>query len=624
MTADGPICTYDTVTKIEELESKLASLQVLLASHQINPSIPLGDPSPSVGNAMTTALNESINLLMPELSDEPVLQTGSTAVLALRGPSSRLPRYPSLGVLSGSTMATTAADADFVQKFEQVRRGGLASRSPSPTDFTLLIESSWPKHFPSPELLHHLVETFFSCVPHAKRVIHQPTFKNQLLEHPSSPGFPAHALMHAICAIASLYTCCATEGNDYNGLYVRSGTSARAGGEDGPPSEGPTLQGIYTSFYDDNRSKQLETSFGMRHAKWCMDGWLEPSRYGKQMIQLLQSQIIVCWYFYSVGRASDLWFSLGTSHGILTVLGLNSTESSGPLSWLPHNGLTMAPPTPTPLQMEISRNIFWLTYTTERMLTAGNAWPLSLHQVFPVRAGDFSGDSVPIYERQRLTTPDILTTHPPAVTDSFTLYIKAAILLGKVKTFNWRFKLRSGDLNDNADPRVSQEFQILDSLIEGFKASVPKELKEFLSANGKLDPTLHMALLLPHVATILLHDSHATIESANCMSAKRLLTATRAILDDIYKLTAASFDLLLLDHACSFGWFICGLTLMRFLKVKILAGAEVEMGKLGAEVKVVCFMLGNLGKRTIYGARHITILERLYAQDIEPLMARES
>ncbi|KAG9013634.1 hypothetical protein FRB94_001739 [Tulasnella sp. JGI-2019a] len=606
-----------------------ASLQALFESSQVNPGVSSEDPPLPAGNNMATTLHQSVDMLMTELFDEQVPQTETALVPDPLESPQQLPRYPSSGVLSGSAVAETAADVDFVLKFERVRRGGYTSLSPSPTDFTMLIGNSWPKNFPSPELLHHMVEIFFSSVPHAKRVIHQPMFKNQLLEHPNSIGFPAHVLMHAICAMASLYTLRVTAGNDHDDRHVESGTSTRAGDENRHHSEGPILQGIYTNPFDDNGSKKMETSFGKRHAKCCMDRWLELARRGKQMIQLLQSQIILCWYFYSVGRTSDLWFSLGTCHRIITVLGLSSTKSSGPLSRLPHEGLVMAPLTPTPSQMEIFRNIFWLMYTTERVLTSGNAWPLSLQdddisQVFPVRADDFPGDSVSIHERQCLATPDVLVTHPPAITDSFTLYIKAAILLGKVKTFNGRFKLKHGELNENRDPRESKEFQMLDSLIEGFKTSIPKELKEFLSANGKLDPTLYMILLLPHLATILLHDSHAIMELTDCMSAEWLLTAARAILDGVRKLMTANFDLLLLDHVCSYGWFVCGLTLMRFLKVMILADDEMEMSKLGAEIEVVRLMLRNFRKQTICGLRHIMILERLYAQDIKPLMAHDS
>lgn len=96
--------------------------------------------------------------------------------------------------------------------------------------------------------------------------------------------------------------------------------------------------------------------------------------------------------------------------------------------------------------------------------------------------------------------PKALVTHPPDLTDAFTLYVKSTVLLGKVKTFNGRFKIKYDEHTAaNIDPRETTEFQMLDSLISQFKASIPKELRETVTTEGKLDPTLHLALVLPHV-----------------------------------------------------------------------------------------------------------------------------
>lgn len=107
--------------------------------------------------------------------------------------------------------------------------------------------------------------------------------------------------------------------------------------------------------------------------------------------------------------------------------------------------------------------------------------------------------STPVEDRQRLTTSKALVTHPPEITDSFTLYIKSSILLGKVKTFNGRFKLKYESTAGAGDPMETTEFQMLDSAIQKFKASIPKDLCQFISLDGKVDPTLHMALLVPNV-----------------------------------------------------------------------------------------------------------------------------
>jgi len=227
---------------------------------------------------------------------------------------------------------------------------------------------------------------------------------------------------------------------------------------------------------------------------------------------------------------------------------------------------------------------------------------------------------VPHQDRQRLHTPRVLVEHPPAITDSFTLYIKACTLLGRVKNFNGRFKSKfEGGIPEGLDPRETVEFQMLDNSIMAFNMGIPKEYKEPMY-NGKLDQTLYLALVIPHVATLLLHDPHAVPDSPNCLSSTRMLSAARSILDLVYKLTATSYDLLLLDHACSFCWFVAASALIRFLKGKIIAGDEVETSRLTAELQVIRFMMSNLGTRTITGLRQNMILDEIYNSEVQPLI----
>ena len=108
----------------------------------------------------------------------------------------------------------------------------------------------------------------------------------------------------------------------------------------------------------------------------------------------------------------------------------------------------------------------------------------------------------------------MLVTHPPALTDSFTLYVKGTILLGQVKAFNGRFRYRYSRglglaVNDAPktveptplDPKTTSEFGTLDLNIQAFIASIPKDLKDpvGLQTGAKLDPILYMAHMIPHM-----------------------------------------------------------------------------------------------------------------------------
>lgn len=221
----------------------------------------------------------------------------------------------------------------------------------------------------------------------------------------------------------------------------------------------------------------------------------------------------------------------------------------------------------------------------------------------------------------------MLVQHPPRSTDSFSLYVKSSVILGRVKTFNVRFKTKYNVCQESAvlsgeasaredgsvfqDPRATSEFQIIDSDIREFVLNVPREFNDPVTAgpNKTVDPILYTALLLPHVyvaevpypwaivdrfsrSMILLHDPHADLASPTCPSSQRMLMATRAILELVYKITATTYDLIYLDHTCAFCWFVAGTALIRFLRFKMEAGDEVEVSRITQEIAAVRYAEG--------------------------------
>lgn len=105
--------------------------------------------------------------------------------------------------------------------------------------------------------------------------------------------------------------------------------------------------------------------------------------------------------------------------------------------------------------------------------------------------------------RQRIASPNMLFTHPPESTSPFSLLIKSVILLGKVKTFNVRFRNKYAETEYEHDPRSTAEFRELNQLVSGFREGWPKEWREradaVVSEGGKVDATLYLAALLPSV-----------------------------------------------------------------------------------------------------------------------------
>lgn len=60
-----------------------------------------------------------------------------------------------------------------------------------------------------------------------------------------------------------------------------------------------------------------------------------------------------------------------------------------------------------------------------------------------------------------------------------------------------------------------------------------------------------MTLTMAPRANIVLHDPHADVRQSGCISALKILTSARGILDLIYAVWSTSFDISLLDSFCS-------------------------------------------------------------------------
>lgn len=103
----------------------------------------------------------------------------------------------------------------------------------------------------------------------------------------------------------------------------------------------------------------------------------------------------------------------------------------------------------------------------------------------------------------------------------------------------------------------------------------------------------------------MLHDPHAEVQRSGCISALKILTAARAILDLIYNVWSTSFDITLLDSFCSvitliascilstnlsfaqFCWFAAGRVLVRFLQAALEADSKDQISTLRAELDFV-------------------------------------
>ncbi|KAG9015672.1 hypothetical protein FRB90_004491 [Tulasnella sp. 427] len=431
--------------------------------------------------------------------------------------------------------------------------------------------SSWPLNIPPPAVLYHLVETFFTSVPLANRLIHKPTFMVGLRQVPTSPDFPHVALLHAICGLASIYSPIITDTRtEPRGAGFTSGSFNSAIVFRPYADEGVQGKHYFPKSLDDIIDVG-EEGFGAAHIRWAAASLRLSVREGDRLLQLLQAAIICTWYTYSMGMTIAVYTWIGSVTRLVGPIGVYASEGFEPLSRLPSNMLFLLGKPRNPIEAETIRNAFWVlaAYNNER---------------------------VPTHGRQRLFTENMLLTHPPLTTDSWTLYIKGTILISKVRSFNCRYRIvmaspnkvpSEGTLGESAPdvcPLDSGEFGHLEQTIAAFVSEMPRGFREPMGTT--VDPILYMAHLLPHVAMIQLHDPHARIDSPNDHSAMQMLTAAREILELLYKVCGTAYDLLYMDHGCSFCWFVAGAALVRFLKFKKEVNDEEDVARLEQELGV--------------------------------------
>ncbi|EGO03916.1 hypothetical protein SERLA73DRAFT_84116 [Serpula lacrymans var. lacrymans S7.3] len=466
----------------------------------------------------------------------------------------------------------------------------------------------WPPHLPRPDLLRHLVETFFACHPLASRLFHVPTFMTALSLPPDHPKFPISPVLHAICAVSGIYTAAVTSPQFTKSFH-------------------PDEIFLQNCFGDDDQ----HMSFTEQHARYAKRYADEYMVMGHNLMQCLQAYVILTWYYWCHSKWVELFTGSGHSMRTAVPLGLNVCPPFQSISKTLRS-LSIVPPARDVVEDEMRRNTFWLAYAIDRQHGSGTGWALSLDdqdisQLLPVRGDNFeTGALIAPEDRQWSHDKEMLILHPPDQTDSFVLYIKSTMLLSRVKNFNHRFRSRHhcGDIAatpthgysrdsmfNNLDARTAPGFMELDELIAVFKASIPSHLKDPFM-NGGVDSLLYTTSLVPHVSMILLHDPHAEVEHAGCTSALKILIAARGILDLLYGAWSTNYDMGLLDYFCPFCWFLAGRVLARFYKAALDAKSAEQSGNLQTELEFVLIALNRMGERVPLAYRYFKMLSDLY------------
>lgn len=457
----------------------------------------------------------------------------------------------------------------------------LNGHKPSQDPFLDLLFLGWNSDLPDPGTLNHYIDIFFRCDPCGSRVLHRPSFLSSMHLPPRDPGFPHSAILHAICAAASRWS----------------------------PQNAVTLP-------DGSR----RDPFAEYHASKTRQYIDKTMASGEDIFSVMQACILLSWYFYQEGRWVEVWIFAGFQTRVAVPLRLNYP---GTFSTHGNNspGAYLAPPKDL-RDLESRRRTWWMTILFDRIASVGG-W---IHAVderdlgteLPLRTEDFESEVALPSNPQDLATPDVFVRHPPQYTDSFLLLIKAVMLFGRVTDFNVRGNLRAPTApSKNQDPFLLDGFKQLDQLVcSNFLDSLPQIYKNNTGVTdapdgSMLDTDLYMVHIIPHAATITLHNPYLDFTDPHCVSTARCVNSARNILAAYYVLSATSLDISRLHPFVTICWYLAAVVQVQLCKYFIEINDCERESTVWGEINVLRFAMMEYGSRSPIGTRQERLLQGL-------------
>ncbi|KAJ6575202.1 hypothetical protein B0H19DRAFT_1127645 [Mycena capillaripes] len=471
-----------------------------------------------------------------------------------------------------------ASDSHFRSESGSPDLRTIASQS-SPDPLMDLLFLGWNPDLPDPTTLNHYIDIFFKCDPCGSRVLHRPSFLASMHLPPRDPGFPHSAILHAICTAASRWS-------PHNVVTLPDGT----------------------------RRDQF-AEFHASKTRHYMDKTMAS---GEDIFPVLQACILLCWYFYQEGRWVEVWIFAGFLTRVAVPLRLNY-----PGTFTTHGnnspGAYLAPPRDF-RDLESRRRTWWMTIVFDRIASVGG-W---IHAVderdlgteLPLRNSDFESENAVPSNPQDLATPDVFIRHPPQYTDSFLLLIKAVMLFGRVTDYNVRGNLRAPTApSKSQNPFFLDGFKELDTLVcTDFLESLPQIFKNNSGVTDApegcaLDTDLYMVHIVPHAATITLHNPYLDFTDPQCASTSRCVNSARSILGAYYMLSATSLDITRLHPFVVICWYLAAVVQVQLCKYFIEIGDSERESTVWGEINVLRFAMLAYGHRSPIGTRQESLLQ---------------
>ncbi|KIJ68347.1 hypothetical protein HYDPIDRAFT_173098 [Hydnomerulius pinastri MD-312] len=445
-----------------------------------------------------------------------------------------------------------------------------------------LIYSGWNPDLPEPHILEHYIDVFFKCDPCGPRILHRPSFLAAMRLHPRDPAFPHSAILHAICASASRWS-------SRNVAILPDGSR----------------RDEFAEFHASKTRQYIDKTMAT----------------GEDIFQVVQACILLSWYFYQEGRWVEIWIFAGFQTRVAVPLRLNypgtfSTHgSASPGGYLP--------PPKDFRDLESRRRTWWMTIIFDRIASVGG-WIHAIDErdlgtELPLRGEDFDTEQLIPSNPQDMSTEDVFTAHLPRYTDSFLLLIKAIMLFGRVTDYNVRGNLRAPTApSKHQDPFALHGFGDLDNLVHhDFLENLPHMYRFNMGVTDvsgniqSVDTDLYMVHIIPHAATITLHNPYMDLDDLQRTSTSRCIKAAQAILSAYFMLSATSLDTTRLHPFVTICWYLAAVVQVQVCKHFIEMGDEVREAQVWGEINILRGAMLNYGTRSPIGTRQERLLQGL-------------
>lgn len=318
----------------------------------------------------TTAASSSV----PSVSSLATSPSTTTLPASVKAPSpSTTPP-----IAHGLEDATTTISGDSTSYFEPFEL--------DPPDGFPLLDLSYPPSLPPLAVLHHLVSTFFKRAAVPSTMLSKAKLLFALGLSPTDPRWPDEALLHSICAYACMFVSDETLGaGEYGGLGFDPAASGLRYWE---------IEGDATARdYHYKKAKDAIEQALLLNARRAASSSSSSMHHPRNLFQVLQAVVLVCYVAYLSAQFSDLWLLAGTATRLIAPLGLNHLEPwdfdrnrSGPpyQDWgirvrkTERNEL-LGPAKDLAEHWERSCT-FWLAFAVDRFASANTDWTTSIDE----------------------------------------------------------------------------------------------------------------------------------------------------------------------------------------------------------------------------------------------------